>query len=41
MKFSENQVSKMSDKDFEKYEEAISESLRSGTFKYDLSGAAR
>jgi hypothetical protein len=41
MKFSESQISKMSDKDFEKHEEAISESLRSGTFSYDLSGAAR
>ena len=41
MKFSESQVSKMSGKDFEKHEEANSESLRSGTFNYDLSGAAR
>jgi hypothetical protein len=41
MKFSEIQVSKMSDKDFEKYEEAIGDAMRSGTFNYDLSGAAR
>ena len=41
MKFSETQVSQMSDKEFDKYEEAISESMRNGTFSYDLSGAAR
>jgi hypothetical protein len=41
MKFSETQVSQMSDKEFDNNEEAISESMRNGTFSYDLSGAAR
>jgi len=41
MKFSESQVSQMTDRDFDKYEEAISEAMRNGTFSYDLSGAAR
>ena len=41
MKFSESQVSQMSDRDFEKYKEVISDSMRNGTFSYDLSGAAR
>ena len=41
VKFSESQVSKMSDKDFEKYEDAIADAMRSGNFDYDLSGAAR
>ena len=31
----------MTDKEFDKYEEAISESMRNGTFSYDLSWAAR
>ena len=41
VKFSESQVSKMSDKDFEKYEDAIADAMRSGNFDFDLSGAAR
>ena len=41
MKFSETQVSQIGDKEFDNYEEAISESMRNGTFSYDLSGAAR
>ena len=41
MKFSETQVSQIGDKEFNNYEEAISESMRNGTFSYDLSGAAR
>ena len=39
--FLDMMTAKMSDKDFEKPEEAISESLRSGTFNYDFSGTAR
>ena len=31
----------MTDKEFDKYEEAISESMRNGTFNYDMTGAAR
>ena len=41
MKFSESQVSQMTDKEFDKYEEAISKSIRNGIFSYDVSGAAR
>ena len=41
MKFSESQVSQMTAKEFDKYEETISESMRNSTFSYDLSGAAR
>jgi len=41
MKFSESQVSKMSDNDFEKHEEAIGEAMRSGNLNYDLSGGVR
>ena len=43
MKFSESQVKRMSDndKEFDKNEEAISESMRNGTFSYDMTGAAR
>jgi hypothetical protein len=41
MKFSESQVSKMSDNDFEKHEEAIGDAMRSGNFNYDLSGGVR
>ena len=41
MKFSETQVSQMSDKKFDNYEEAISEPMRNGTFSYDLIGAVR
>jgi hypothetical protein len=40
-KFSESQVAKMSDRDYEKNEEAIMEAMRSGAFVYDISGAAR
>lgn len=40
-KFTESQVSKMSDKDFAKNEEAIMEAMKNGSFVYDLSGAAR
>ena len=39
--FSESQVKKMSDKDFEKNMDAIAESQRNGKFIYDLSGGAR
>ena len=31
----------MSDRDYEKIEEAIMEAMRSGDFVYDVSGAAR
>jgi hypothetical protein len=41
MKFPESQVSQMTDRDFETYEEAIIESMRNGKFSYDVSGAAR
>ena len=41
MKSAESQVSKMSDKGFEKTEEAIVDAMRSGNFNYDLSGGAR
>lgn len=40
-KFSESQVAQMSDKEYERNEDAIMEAMRSGTFVYDLSGAAR
>lgn len=40
-KFSESQVQKMLLPEYEKNEEAIKESMRLGTFVYDLSGAAR
>jgi|TARA_R110002126_G_scaffold90297_4_gene215419 hypothetical protein len=39
--FSESQVKKMSDKEFEKNMDAIMESQRTGKFTYDLSGGAR
>jgi len=39
--FSESQVKRMSDKDFEKNMDAIMESQRTGKFVYDLSGGAR
>lgn len=39
--FTESQVAKMSDKDYEKNESKILEAMRSGKFKYDLSGGAR
>ena len=37
----ESQVNKMSDKEYEKNQEAIMEAMRSGKFVYDISGAAR
>lgn len=41
MRFSESQIAKMSSREYEANEEAIAESIRSGSFEYDLSGAAR
>lgn len=41
MVFSESQVNRMSDKEYEKMEEKILEAMRTGKFKYDLSGGAR
>jgi hypothetical protein len=41
IKFSESQVNAMSPREFEKNEEAIMDAIRTGKFKYDLSGAAR
>ena len=41
MQFSESQVAQMSDKEFEKYEEAINAAMAARTFDYDLSGGAR
>lgn len=40
-KFSESQIKKMSDKEFEANMEAIAEAQRTGKFVYDLTGAAR
>jgi len=40
-KFRESQVSKMSDKEFEKNMEAILEAQRTGNFIYDVTGGAR
>lgn len=40
-RFSESQVSKMSEAEYEKNEAAIMEAMRKGQFVYDLSGAAR
>jgi len=39
--WTESQVEKMSDREYEKNQEAIMESIRSGKFVYDISGAAR
>lgn len=39
--FSESQVSKMSDKEYEKNEAKILEAMRSGKFHYDMTGGAR
>jgi|TARA_R110002124_G_scaffold193281_4_gene360561 hypothetical protein len=39
--FSESQVQKMSDRDYEKNEDAILEAMRKGNFSYDVTGAAR
>jgi len=40
-KFTESMISKMSDAEYEKNEAAIFESMKTGQFVYDLSGAAR
>jgi len=40
-RFSESMINKMSMSEYEKNEAAIQESIRNGTFIYDLSGAAR
>lgn len=40
-RFTESMVSKMSMSEYEKNEAAIQESMKNGTFVYDLSGAAR
>ena len=40
-KFSESQVQKMSAREYEANEAAIMESVRNGTFIYDMTGAAR
>lgn len=40
-KYTESQVDAMSEKEYEKHEEAIMEAMRSGGFVYDVSGAAR
>jgi hypothetical protein len=39
--FSESMVQQMSDREYEANEEAINASISSGTFSYDISGAAR
>jgi hypothetical protein len=39
--FSESQVQRMSDREYDANEEAINASIQSGNFKYDMSGAAR
>lgn len=39
--FSESQIEQMTDKEFEKNQEAIQEAIRSGNFSYDITGAAR
>jgi len=39
--YSESQIAKMSDREYEKLEDKITEAIRSGRFNYDLSGAAR
>lgn len=40
-KFSESQVERMSDAEYEKNEDAILEAMKKGDFEYDMSGAAR
>lgn len=40
-KFSESQVQAMSDREYEKNEDAILEAMRTNSFVYDVSGAAR
>jgi hypothetical protein len=39
--WSESRVKNLSSKDWEKHEDAISESIANGTFVYDISGGAR
>lgn len=39
--YSESRVAKMSNKEYEQHEAKILEAMRTGTFKYDLSGGAR
>ena len=39
--FSESQIESMTDSEFSKNEEAIKEAVRTGSFNYDLTGAAR
>lgn len=39
--FSESQVSKMSNRDYDKNEDAILEAMRTGNFEYDMTGASR
>ena len=41
MKFSESQDKQMTDEEFDKYQEAISEAMRNGNFNQDITGAAR
>lgn len=41
VQWSESKVAKLSDKDFEKYEAEITNAMRTGKFKYDMSGGAR
>lgn len=41
MRFKESDVARMSDQEYEKYEDQILEAMRSGNFTYDLTGAAR
>ncbi len=40
-KFSESQVARMSDREYDANEEAILEAMKSGAFTYDMSGGAR
>jgi hypothetical protein len=39
--YTESQIAKMSAKEYENQEEAITNAIRSGKFIYDLSGSAR
>jgi hypothetical protein len=39
--FSESQIEKMTAQEYEKNEDAILDSMKNGTFEYDLTGAAR
>jgi hypothetical protein len=40
-RWSESQVSKLSEREYDKHEDSIMEAMRTGNFVYDLSGAAR